>query len=230
MDLEACVDVLPWILFVVVDRRSGLGLGWAAASSMASGAVLGAWSRWRGRGTPVPWVAVGTFGTLCGVALVLDVNGAWFEPTLRSGAVLVLGVAAALSLRWTPLSEHYTQEQVSSRRQADPEFRRVNRRITALWSATALLVAVCFSAVAAASSAIGLTVFDWVLPIMVLGVGLRAASLQWSRFLVGAEVEDTPSLAEASLGAAGDGGHAEPCQPPAEGAVITYLPGVQPSR
>lgn len=227
MDLDAYVDVVPWLLFVVVDRRSGLGLAWAAASAMGCGAALGAWARWRGRRTPVGWVAMGVFGSLVVVAVLVARPHEWFEPTLRAIAVASLGLAALASLRRRPLSEAYTAERVPMHRRSEPAFLRVNRRITASWGVAAFLIAASFATVGAMPSAVALTLFDWVVPIVVLGAALRWVAAEWSVYQVSAEGTQPASLSDTSLGFAdGVSHHEDPPGTPER--RITYLPGVQP--
>lgn len=200
MDLEAYVDIVPWLLFVVVDRRAGLGLSWAAASAMGCGLAIAGWSHWRGRRTPIGWVAVGVFGCLVMVALAVNRQQQWFEPALRASSVTALGVTAFLSLRRRPLSEVYTAERVPAQRRDEAAFYQVNRRITAAWGTGALLIAGSFAGAAAMPSAIALTLFDWVLPIAILGVVLRWVAVQWAAYQVPLEVAGAPSLVEAPVG------------------------------
>lgn len=230
MDLEACVDVVPWMLFVVVDRQSGLGLAWAAASAMGCGAAIAGWSHWRQRRTPIGWLSIGVFGALVVVALIVDRPAQWFEPTLRAASVSCLGVAALVSLRWRPLSEGYTVERVPVHRQAELGFARVNRRITVAWGIAALCIGGSFAAEALTPSAVALTVFDWVVPLLVLGVTLRFVALQWSTYQVSSESTEPTSLGGASLGFVGSPTlerHDEALSTSPERRV-TYLPGVQP--
>lgn len=199
MDLEAYVDVVPWLLFMVIDRRSGLGLPWAAVAAAGCGGGIAAWSYWRDRRTPIGWVAVATFGPLAVIGLVANQPAQWFEPTVRSASVAVLAMAALVSLRHRPLSEAYTSERVPPPRRAESAFIRVNRRVTAGWAATAILVAASFGGDAFVASPVGLTVFDWVLPIVVIACAVRWVAVQWTAYLVWAEGLTAGVLAEPSL-------------------------------
>ncbi|MGH9087784.1 MAG: hypothetical protein ACRDYZ_06675 [Acidimicrobiales bacterium] len=230
MDLEAYVDVVPWLVFVVVGRRAGLGIDWAAAAAVGCGAAIGTWSHWRGRRTPIGWVAVGVFGSIAVVALVVDRPAQWFEPTLRAASVLGLAAAAFLSLHRRPLSEAYTAERVPVHLRAEEAFDRVNRRITVAWGVGALLVAGSFAAVGAASSAVPLTMFDWVVPIAVLGIVLRWVAVVWNSYLAGADGGEAPPLRETTVGFGEDSlrGVRDDTLPAPPEPRITYLPGVQP--
>ncbi|MDA8310483.1 MAG: hypothetical protein M0Z46_07695 [Actinomycetota bacterium] len=59
--------MLAWLVFLVIDRKSGLGVAWAGAGALACSAGLVAWSCWRGGGALVPRAAVALFA-LCAVS------------------------------------------------------------------------------------------------------------------------------------------------------------------
>lgn len=233
MDLEAYVDVVPWLLFVVVDGRAGLGPAWAGVSAMGCGAAIAGWSHWRRRSTPIGWVAVAVFGSLVVVALVVVRPQPWFQPTLRAASVLVLGLTAFASLRGRPLSETYTAERVAADRRAELAFARVNRRITCAWGVGAVLVAGSFAVVGAMPSALALTMFDWAVPMAVLGAVLRWAAVQWSTYEVDSDGVEAASPTEVRVRLVDlvnrpvSGFGNETSVPPPE-PRITYLPGARP--
>lgn len=198
MDLEAYVDVVPWLVFMVVDRHSGLGLSWASLSGAVCGGGVAAWSQVRHRQTPVGWVAVVTFGGLAVVGLVANQPTMWFEPAMRSASIAVLAGVALLSLRRRPLSEAYTGDRVPPACRAEPAFAAVNRRITAAWAMAAVLVALSFAADAFVSSSVALTMCDWVLPIVVVACVVRWAAVQWTAYLAWTENPAQPG--DAPLG------------------------------
>ena len=227
MDLEAYVDVVPWLLFMIIDRQSGLGVSWAAASAAACGLGIAAWSHWRRRRTPIGWVALATFGCLIVVGVAANRPTTWFEPVIRSGSVAVLAGAALASLGQRPLSEAYTVDRVSPSRRAEPAFAAVNRRITAAWAVAAVLVAASFGAEVFAPSSVGLTVFDWVLPIAVVACAVRWVAVQWTAYLVWTEGPTGTSTTDASLTTLPIGREAVAPPTVTPAGSITYLHGVR---
>ncbi|MGH2929521.1 MAG: hypothetical protein ACRDL8_15070, partial [Solirubrobacteraceae bacterium] len=61
MDAETYTDLLPWLVFVVIDRKSGLGIDWASAGAAVAAGLLVARAYWRGRQAPAAVVALVVF-------------------------------------------------------------------------------------------------------------------------------------------------------------------------
>ncbi|MGH9082646.1 MAG: hypothetical protein ACRDY3_00935 [Acidimicrobiales bacterium] len=224
MVLNAYVDVVPWIVFVVVDRHSGMGPGWAALSAAACGCGIAGWSRWRARPSLLGVVAVTVFGSVAVVVVLDDQTSQWFEPALRAACVLALAVTAFWSLSARshhPLSQPYTADRVPPGHGSDPAFARVNRRITAIWGAAVSLVALSFGCVALGPSDFTLTLLDWVVPIVVIGAAVRWVAIEWSGYQVVAEGTGPGAATLADTAPRGVG-----YPPPVPD--VTYLPGVRP--
>ncbi len=192
MDAEAYADMLPWLIFFVVDRQSGLNVSWAAGSAAASGLALFAWSYWRGRRSPVVNAAIGIFTLCLAIALLLpEWDRMVYAP--RVAVVLSLSVLAFVSLRFTPITEVYTAPLVTAEIRADPRFRHVNVHMTMGWGLGALLVAgVCWAG-GITHTTITLTLCEWVLPLtLAVGTSLNATR-RWELFRL--SVEAAPSNA-----------------------------------
>jgi hypothetical protein len=186
MDADAYVDLLPWMLFMVVDRKQGLGLGWAGASAALCAGGLLAWAYWHGRRNTVAALGSAVFGAL-------GVLGALAAPWLshhdavrldaaRSGAVLVLGIACLASVRSTPLSYAYSAGRVQSQMCGDPRFAAVNARITRSWGLGALVVAASYAVPAFWPTTVVRTVFDWVVPLVVTAGVVKWSAERWEAF------------------------------------------------
>lgn len=229
MDLEVYLDVVPWLLFVVIDRTSGLGLSWAAGSAMACGAGIVAWSHRRGRRVPIGWIAVGIFGAVMVVGLGASSHASWFEPTVRSGSVLLLAVIAFASLLGQPLSVPYSADRVSPSRRSDKAFVRVNRQITIAWGLAALTVAISFACDAFSPTAVVRTLCDWVVPLVVVSSAVRWVAVTWSTYLDRADGLSATALADVSLGSLGADGESVSPGGTSLGS-ITYLPRARTGR
>jgi|GEM_PF-1870274 len=181
MDAEAYADTLPWLVFLVIDRKSGLGVAWGGAGALVCSAGLVAWSYWRGRHALVPWVALVLFaGCLVSGLASPAWNGQVSLP--RALVLLCLSVLAFGSLAFTPLSERYTGALVAPALRDDPRFSRVNVEITVAWGAGSLAVAVASATTALLSGAVAFTLLDWVAPLALAAGTILWATHRWEQF------------------------------------------------
>ncbi len=226
MDAEAYADLLPWLVFMVIDRRSGLGVAWAAGCAVACAAGLAAWSYWRGRRAPLPWVAMALLAA-CYVAALA--SPAWDSSVAlsRSIAVLGLGASAFVSLRLTPISEAYTVPLVAPGVPDNPRFRQVNIEMTVALGVGSIVIAGVCALDEFANGSFAFTFMDWVAPLMV-GMGtVLWATRRWELFrlsLEGASPADSVASQPARLH------QDEPVGLSGGGAVIHQLPARRSSR
>lgn len=174
MDAETYADMLPWLIFLVVDRQSGLDVAWASGWAAVAALGLGTWSYWRGRRSPVIDTAIGLF-TLCfAVALGLPT---WDHMVTvpRATTVVALAAVALVSLAVTPITEVYTAPMVAPGTRSDPRFRKVNVEMTLGWGVGALFVALVCCVGGLVRGSIVLTLCEWVLPL-----GLAVATSLWA--------------------------------------------------
>lgn len=231
MDAEVYADMVPWLVFFVVDRRSGPSVAWAAGCAALTALGLVAWAYWRGRSAPLPWIAIVVFAAAFGAGLG---SPTWdhLVGTTRAAAAASLGVAALVSLRLTPLSDAYTALLVAPARRHDPGFVRVNRQISRSWAIGSCAVAASCAASDVVRSRVTFTLLDWVIPLAV-----ACATILWTtrrvelyRLLIdtprgrcGSEALASAAVLPAVLEAqrCGDGGDAAP---DSADAVIRQLP------
>lgn len=186
MDVEAYADMLPWLVFIVVDRPTGLDVIWAASSAGICSVGLVAWAYWRGAQPNVARVGVVVFSTCLVVALADPAwNGDVSLP--RSLTVGALTLAAVFSLFRTPLSEGYTAPTVAPATREDPRFRRVNIEITLAWAIGTLLVATASGTTALLPDAYVSTFLGWVIPLVLAGGTVLWVSRRWSLFRIAVE-------------------------------------------
>lgn len=181
MDAGAYVDVLPWIVFVIVDRKTGLGLAWAGGTgALCAGGLLG-WSYWLGRWDLTAWVGVVLFTGCFAVGLALPGWSGHFY-AMRPITVGVLAATAFASLRMTPLSCAFTSGQVRPSVRDDPRFMRVNFQITRAWGVGCTVAAAAYCIPIASRSAVASTFSDWVLPLVVAAATVKWSADRWGRF------------------------------------------------
>jgi hypothetical protein len=182
MDAEAYADMLPWLVFLVIDRRAGLSVAWASGCATACSAGLAGWAYWRGRRAPLPIVALAFF-IPCGIAAFAFPAWNVAVAVSRSMAILAVSVAAFTSLRFTPISEAYTSPLVAPGIQVRPRFRQVNVEMTAAWGVGSLLAALmCAVAELVDGGTFAFTFLDWVLPLVIATGTVLWATRRWELF------------------------------------------------
>lgn len=181
MDAEAYADMLPWLVFIVVDRKLGLGVAWAAGGGLVCTAGLLGWSYWRGRYALLPRVAMGLF-TACLVSALLSSD--WNSQVSLPRALVVgtLSLLAFGSLRFTPLSETYTVSLVAPAIRDDPRFRKVNVEMTLAWGVGSLAVALACGTTRFVSGHVAFTLLDWVAPLVLAAATILWAARRWELF------------------------------------------------
>lgn len=204
MDAEAYADMLPWLVFLAIDRKSGLGVAWAGAGALTCGAGLVAWSYWRGRYAPLPRVAVALFAVCLVSGLVFH---SWNDQVSLPRALVVASLSALAfgSLPFTPLSETYTGHLVAPALREDPRFAKVNVEITLAWGVGSLAVAAASATTALLSGAVAFTFLDWVTPLVLAAGTILWATRRWGRFHLTVDTvaigHDTSEPAPRGLGA-----------------------------
>jgi hypothetical protein len=128
---------LPWIAYLVVVGLAGpAGVPWAALLSLAIavGLVVAALVRRRS-----PKILVLTSGVVFGVYTVLGFAVPATEGFLagygRGLAAILLALVIFVSLPVMPFTEQFARDSVPRQYWDDPQFRAVNRRISAVWGA-----------------------------------------------------------------------------------------------
>lgn len=181
MDAEAYADLTPWLVFLVIDRKAGLGVAWASGGAGVCALVLLGWSYWRGMFAALPRLAVVLFTLGLFSALA---SPAWDHATSlpRAIAVLAVSVAAVLSLRFRPLTEVYTRARVGPSVRNDPRFQRVNMEMTASWGVGALAIAVSNATDEVVRSAMVLTFLGWLTPLVLLVATVLWSARRWELF------------------------------------------------
>jgi hypothetical protein len=189
--LGVLLGFAPWIVFMLVSGPSTWL--WAALAALVVALVLAVpdWLRTREIGV-LQAAGIAFFGVLSVLALVLNpADLQWVEDRAQLLSSLVLTVVAGGSLAvGRPFTEYYARQAVPREHWSSPLFKRVNVVITAVWTVTFLLIALCDLVVVLAPGSGA--VFNWVLPVLLI----VAAVLFTKKY---------PERARRTAAAAGDG-------------------------
>jgi hypothetical protein len=136
------LSLIPWVVFtVVINRRGADAAAIAALAAAALSLVLLVKNSQKGGVKVIDVTGVLTFGALAflgfsGGQSVTD----WIADYGRGTAAIVLAVIMLGSAITIPFTEQYARESVPREYWNSPVFRSVNRKISALWGAAALVM------------------------------------------------------------------------------------------
>jgi hypothetical protein len=95
-------------------------------------------------------------------------------------AVGALAGFAVASLAFQPFTEQYAREIVQRKYWNSSRFNRANVELTLMWAAVFAAIAISQLTAGAIETRRGSTIFNWVLPVGLVVLGVRQASLRWS--------------------------------------------------
>jgi hypothetical protein len=173
--------LVPWLVFGVVVRAGGHGFAWASASALGAAIVVAIAAQRSARVTSL---------NVCGVALFavfLAVGLGWsnvddVDAYARALAVGALGLFFFGSLPFDPLVAPYIRELVSQTQWDHSDFRRGSQALTVIWGATAMVIAASHAVAGAISTSLAFTMFNWLIPIAVLGGAVHLATLRYNAY------------------------------------------------
>jgi hypothetical protein len=124
--------------------------------------------------------AVALFATLTvwGVTDQHNPNGFLqrYHNGISTGALAAFAVA---SLAWQPFTEPYARELVQRKYWKTARFTRANVELTLMWSVVFAAVAASQTLAGAIYTRLGSTIFTWVLPMAVVVLGAKQATMRW---------------------------------------------------
>jgi hypothetical protein len=174
-------SLLPWAVFDIALRSSGLDVTWGAGAALFAAAVIFAFERPHHTGA-LDLAAFVTFSGLLAAALA-DSDGATFRAFARALATGTLSVVLLGSSLGAPCTGRYTRSVTAPRYWPRPEFRRFNVRLTIVWSATFAGVAGLDLLASQFRSPFVTTAFNWILPLgLVIGAGMWTDELLTRHF------------------------------------------------
>ena len=175
----AYLDMVPWLVFLLVERKDGPGIVGASVCALGAAAGITALARWRRRPAPLARVGCGLFSAFTTVGW-LDQSWIHNFAVARGVSLLVLAAVLLGSLVRSPLSAAFASDLVPSRICSTPAFRRVNAEMTASWGIGAA-VGGAANLLLSATSTTGwtLTAFGWLVPLLVGIVALAWGQDRW---------------------------------------------------
>lgn len=132
---QVLVGFIPWIVFTLVATRVGpaaVGAACVLALLVAVGLIVRSVSRGQ---SPKILEVVGAvvFLVLGGISFLYPATDAFLSGYGRAVAAATLAAAIFLLLPVMPFTEQYARESVPREYWHTPEFRSINRRISAAW-------------------------------------------------------------------------------------------------
>ncbi len=174
------LGLVPWIVFAVVGRGSLEGAVWGAAAALAAAVVLLVMSARMHAVKDLEIFAVALFAvlTLWGVSDQHDPHGLLqrYHNGLAIGALACFVIA---SLAWQPFTEPYARELVQRKYWKTARFARANVELTLMWAVVFTAVAASQTAAGAIQTRLGSTIFTWVLPMGLVLLGVKQATMRW---------------------------------------------------
>lgn len=180
------VGFLPWIVFSLVATRVGSGaVGMAALLALAVALVMTAISVRRGESPKlIELTGIGVFAVMGAVAVVEPASDTVFAFYGRGLAALALAVLVFVTLPFRPFTEQYARASVPRQYWDSPAFHAINRRVSAAWGGTIMvmgvghLIAGALAAGAAESTGYltsrpGDLILNWVIPGLLVLVTVR---------------------------------------------------------
>ena len=181
MSARTYLGFLPWIVFAVIARGSLEGVAWGGVAALCTAAAIAIASARDRSVKELEIFSVALFVALAvaGALNQHDPQGFLqrYHNALAMGALAFFAVA---SLAFQPFTESYAREIVQRKYWNTSRFNRANVELTLMWAAVFVAIAVSQLTAGAIHTRLGSTVFNWVLPVGLVVLGVRQASLRWS--------------------------------------------------
>jgi len=100
-----------------------------------------------------------------------------YHSALAVGALACFAVA---SLAFHPFTEQYAREVVQRKYWSTARFNRANVELTLMWAAVFAAIATSELAAGALDSRLATTIFNWVVPVGLVLIGVQQASTRWN--------------------------------------------------
>jgi hypothetical protein len=161
------IAFVPWILFSVISQRESLKAG--AIVALAAAVLISLRSVLPGRPKLLEFGAVAAFAGFTVAAFALDPAAA--DTLARYARGIAAGLLALLalgSLLGTPFTESYARQSVPREFWSSPAFKRVNRRLTAMWAFVFVAMVPSHVIAGAIDTHRGNVIFNWVIPVALI--------------------------------------------------------------
>ena len=166
---------IPWVLFTLVAQHSTLKL--AAFGALLASGVIAAHSVRAGGAKVLELGAVLAFVAFTVVAFTADPAAAAFvDRYARAIAAGLLSLIAFGSLLVTPFTEQYARELIPRRLWSSPQFKQINRQLTAMWALVFAAMVPAHVIAGALDTHRANLIFNWAIPIaLVIWAAKRTA-------------------------------------------------------
>ena len=181
MSARTYVGFLPWVVFVVVGRGSLEGVAWGEFAALAAAVAIACASARNRTVKDLEVFAIGLFAAVA-VAGALDQHDpqGFLQRYHNAVAIGALACFAMASLAYRPFTEQYARELVQRKYWGSPRFTRANVELTLTWTAAFVAIAASQLTGGIIHTRLAATIFDWVVPLALVLVGVRQASLRWT--------------------------------------------------
>ncbi|MBV9195332.1 MAG: hypothetical protein JO168_14400 [Solirubrobacterales bacterium] len=160
------VAFVPWALFTLVAQHSTLK--WAAIAALVVATAIALPSLLKGRPKLLEVGAVLTFAGFTMVALNDPGASEWVTRYARAIAAAMLAVIAFGSLLIVPFTEQYARESVPREFWSSPQFKEINRRLTAMWALVFAVMVPTHVIAGAIDTHRANLIFNWAIPIVLI--------------------------------------------------------------
>lgn len=199
----------PWLGFAFASRTGGLDLRSSALLAVGWSIAVLLYSHRRAgvvRAFELETTALFTLLAIASYVLPATVVKG-MSPYARAVAVAGFALLALCSLSVRPFTEEYLRDMVPRDELESITFARTNNALTVAWIVTAMTLVVVFVLGALVPGALGSTLLNWVVPLLLVLGCLRYSTSRW-----GAEIEES-DVARTSLDAALDMSVGRPAGP-----------------
>ena len=180
MSARLYFGLVPWIVFAVVGRGSLEGAAWGAAAALATAIVILVMSARTHAVKDLEIFSVALFAVLAlwGASDQHNAHGLLqrYHNGIATGALACFAIA---SLARQPFTEPYAREVVQRKYWKTARFTRANVELTLMWAVVFTAVAASQTAAGAIHTRLGSTVFTWVLPMGLVLLGVKQATMRW---------------------------------------------------
>ena len=181
MSARTYLGFLPWIVFAVVGRGSLEGVAWGSVAALLTAAVITCISARDRSVKELELFSIALFVSLAIAGALNQHDPQGFLQRYHNGvAVGALAFFAIASLAFHPFTEPYAREIVQRKWWKTSRFNRANVELTLMWAVVFVAIAASQITAGMIQTRLGSTIFNWVLPVALVVLGVRQATLRWS--------------------------------------------------
>jgi hypothetical protein len=181
MSARTYLGFLPWVVFMLVARGSLEGVAWGAVAAVLTAGVIAAASVRNRSIKELEIFSLALFTALAVAGALNQHDPQGFLQRYHNGlAVGALACFAIASLAFQPFTEGYAKELVQRKYWNTNRFNRANVELTLMWAAVFIVMAGSETAAGLIETPLGATIFNWIIPLGLVLLGVRQARLRWT--------------------------------------------------